>query len=133
MDCATLVGGKGVVAELALGLCGVSETAEGHFSNPNARNFLYVYRSTVPEHRTERCPSLSEAGQKFERCTNTSDISTSAHISSTKGLTDAIELTWHRHLELRKELYELEMGPSDIPEVYLSCQKTVRSSINDKG
>ena len=32
MDCATLVGGKGVVAELALGLCGVSETAEGHFS-----------------------------------------------------------------------------------------------------
>eukprot|EP00956_Cyclotella_meneghiniana_P037497 scaffold139642_cov36-Cyclotella_meneghiniana.AAC.2 len=32
MDCATLVCGEGVVAELALGLCGVSEMAEGHFS-----------------------------------------------------------------------------------------------------
>ena len=68
---------------------------------------------------------------KCERCTSTStsDSSTSAHISSTKELTDAIELTWHRHLELRNELYELEMGPSDILEVYLSCQKTVRSSM----
>ena len=61
---------------------------------------------------------------KCERCT---DSSSSEHISSTKELTDAIELTWHRHIELRNELYELEieMGPSDILEVYLSCQKTV--------
>ena len=57
---------------------------------------------------------------KCERCTSTSDSSTSVHISSTKELIDAIELTWHRHLELRNELYELEMGPSDILEVYLS-------------
>ena len=65
---------------------------------------------------------------KCERCTHSSS-SCSAHISSTKELTDAIELTWHRHLELRNELYELEMGPSDVLEVYLSCQKTVRSSM----
>eukprot|EP00956_Cyclotella_meneghiniana_P017294 scaffold27987_cov66-Cyclotella_meneghiniana.AAC.1 len=32
-------------------------------------------------------------------------------------LTDAIELTWHRRFELRNELYELEMGPSDILEI----------------
>ena len=63
---------------------------------------------------------------KCERCT---DSSSSEHISSTKELTDAIELTWHRHLELINELYELEMGPSDVLEVYLSCQKTVRSSM----
>ena len=63
---------------------------------------------------------------KCERCT---DSSSSGHISSTKELTDAIELTWHRHLELRNELYELEKGPSDVLEVYLSCQKTVRSSM----
>eukprot|EP00956_Cyclotella_meneghiniana_P009396 scaffold12986_cov68-Cyclotella_meneghiniana.AAC.2 len=65
---------------------------------------------------------------KCERCT---DSSSSAHISSTNELTDAIEieLTWHRHLEPRNELYELEMGPFDILDVYLSGQKTVRSSM----
>ena len=51
------------------------------------------------------------------------------HILSTKELTQAIELTWYRHLELRNEIYELEMGPFDILDVYLSCQKTVRSSM----
>eukprot|EP00956_Cyclotella_meneghiniana_P004417 scaffold5416_cov79-Cyclotella_meneghiniana.AAC.1 len=50
---------------------------------------------------------------KCERCT---DSSSSAHISSPKELTDTIEMTWHRHLELRNELYELEMGPSDVLE-----------------
>ena len=59
---------------------------------------------------------------KCERCTSTSNSGTSAHISSTKEVTDAIEL--------RNELYELKMGPSDILEVYLSyCQKTIRSSM----
>eukprot|EP00956_Cyclotella_meneghiniana_P029762 scaffold73122_cov61-Cyclotella_meneghiniana.AAC.1 len=57
------------------------------------------------------CPALADNGM------GTSDSSTSVHISSTKELIDAIELTWHRHLELRNELYELEMGPSDILEM----------------
>lgn len=41
----------------------------------------------------------------------------------------AIERTWYHHLELRNELYDLEMGPCHILDVYVSCQKTVRPSL----
>ena len=40
-----------------------------------------------------------------------------------------IEITWYRHLELRNEVYEMKMGPSDILDVYISCQACIRSSI----
>ena len=33
-----------------------------------------------------------------------------------------IELTWYRHLKLRNEVYEMEMGPDDILDMYISCQ-----------
>ena len=41
--------------------------------------------------------------------TDTDTGSTSAHISSTKELSDAIELTWYHHLELGNERDKLEM------------------------
>lgn len=37
-----------------------------------------------------------------------------------------IERTWYFHIELRNELYELDMGPIGILEVFVSCQKTIR-------
>ena len=40
-----------------------------------------------------------------------------------------IEITWYCHLELRNEVYEMKMGPSDILDVYISCQTCIRSSI----
>ena len=41
-----------------------------------------------------------------------------------------IEKTWYCHLELRNELYEMDMGPIDILDVFVSCQKTARSSLS---
>ena len=40
-----------------------------------------------------------------------------------------IEITWYGHLELRNEVYEMKMGPSDILHVYISCQTCIWSSI----
>ena len=41
-----------------------------------------------------------------------------------------IEITWYRHLELRNEVYEIDMGPSEILDVYVSWQKTARASMS---
>ena len=41
-----------------------------------------------------------------------------------------IERTWYKHLELRNEVYEMDMGPSDILDVFISTQKTKRPSMS---
>lgn len=41
-----------------------------------------------------------------------------------------IERTWYKHLELRNEVYEMDMGPSDILDVFISSQKTRRPSMS---
>ena len=46
----------------------------------------------------------------------------SIEIMSLEEIEKEIEFTWYRHLELRNEVYEKEMGPSDILDVYISCQ-----------
>ena len=38
-----------------------------------------------------------------------------------------IEMSWYIHLELRNEVYEMDMGPSDVLDVYISCRKPARS------
>ena len=53
-------------------------------------------------------------------------------LMSLQQLERAIELTWYRHLELRNEVYEMDMGPFDILDVYVSSQKTARPSLSRK-
>ena len=45
-------------------------------------------------------------------------------------LENEIEVSWYMHLELRNEVYEMDMGPSDVLDVYISCHKSTRSSMS---
>lgn len=47
-------------------------------------------------------------------------------------LKNEIETSWYRHLELRTEVYEMDMGPSDILDIYVSWQKRARLSMSSK-
>lgn len=48
------------------------------------------------------------------------------NLMSIEELQSEVEQTWYRHLELRNEIYEIDMGPSNVLDVYVSSQKTVR-------
>ena len=58
-----------------------------------------------------------------------SSIVTNASKMSSALLKKEIERTWYLHIELRTELYEMDMGPLNILEVFVSTQKASRPSM----
>lgn len=60
------------------------------------------------------------------------DVGCNIERMSVEEIEREIESTWYRHLELRNEVYEKVMGPSEILDVYISCQKCVRLSTSMK-
>lgn len=76
-------------------------------------------KSPAPAPAPVASHGLNDVGRNIERM-------------SVEQIEREIESTWYRHLELRNEVYEKVMGPSDILDVYVSCQKCVRLSTSMK-